>query len=76
MEGALYWLVSWDGQKHQAGPQRAETIQLATRHGLEHKSEMKLLTLISKNRNLSFLHMLDLAEPFPPPSSLLLQPKN
>ena len=74
METKLYWLVYWDGHKHYVGPPRAETRQLAVRHGLEHVTDKTLLAVISDEMNLSVPQMLELAEVLPPPESPLMRP--
>ena len=74
MEGDLYWLGFWDGHKHHVAPHRAETRQLAIRHGLEHVVDMELKAVISDEMNLSVPQMLELAEILPPPGSLLMRP--
>ena len=63
----LYWLVYWDGHKHHVGPHRAQTRELATRHGLEHEPGLKLKAVISDDMNLTVPQMLELAEVLPPP---------
>ena len=73
-ERDLYWLVYWDGHKHHVGPHRAETRQLAVRHGLEHVTDKTLLAVISDEMNLSVPQMLELAEVLPPPGSPLMRP--
>ena len=66
-ETVLYCLVYWDGHKHHVGPHRAETRELATRHGLEHEPGFKLKAVISDDMNLTVPQMLELAEVLPPP---------
>ena len=61
-QGDLYWLIYWDGHKHHVGPHRAETRELATRHGLEHEPGMTLKAVISAELNLTVPQMLELAE--------------
>ena len=73
-ETDLYWLVFWDGHKHHVGPHRAETRQLAVRHGMEHEPDMTLLAVISDEMSLSDPQMLELAEVLPPPGSPLMRP--
>ena len=68
-QGDLYWLVYWDGHRHHVGPHRAETRELATRHGLEHEPGMTLKAVISAELNLTVPQMLELAERLPPPGS-------
>ena len=74
METKLCWLIYWDGHKHHVAPHRAETRQLATRHGLEHVVDMELKAVISDEMNLSVPQMLELAEVLPPPGSPLMRP--
>ena len=66
-EHHLYWLVYWDGHQHHVGPHRAETRELATRHGLEHEPSLQLKAVISHDMNLTVPQMLELAELLPPP---------
>ena len=66
-EHHLYWLVYWDGHQHHVGPHRAETRELATRHGLEHEPGLQLKAVISHDMNLTVPQMLELAELLPPP---------
>ena len=74
MEGDLFWLVFWDGQRHHVAPHHAETRQLATRHGLEHVPDMTLMAVISDRDELTIPQMLDLAEVLPPPGSPMWRP--
>ena len=62
MEEDLFWLVFFDGQRHDIAPHRAETRQLAVRHGMGHGPDKKLPPVISGEVNLSVLQMLELAE--------------
>ena len=69
MEGDLYWLIFWDGQEHHVAPHRAETRQLALRHGLEFELTGTLAALISDDHQLTIDQMLLLATVLPPPGS-------
>ena len=74
METKLYWLVFWDGHKHHLAPHRAETRQLAVRHGMEHVPDMTLMAVINDRDELTIPQMLDLAEVLPPSGSPLWRP--
>ena len=72
-ETKLYWLVYWDGHKHHVGPHRAETRELAVRHGLEHEPGMTLKAVISDEMNLSVPQMLELADVLPLNQEVMLK---
>jgi hypothetical protein len=75
MEGDLYWLVYWDGHKHHVAPHRAETRQLATRHGMEHVLDRELVAVFSDDVTLTLDEMLDLAPVLPRPGSPIWRPE-
>ena len=75
MEGDLYWLVFWDGQKHHVAPHCAETRQLALRYGMEHHLNVELKAVISDGMGLNVQQMLELAEVLLPPGSPMRRPE-
>ena len=75
MEGDLYWLVFWDGERHHVAPHHAQTRQLAKRHGLEHHPGLQLKAVISDGMGLNVQQMLELAEVLLPPGSPIWRPE-
>ena len=75
MEGDLYWLLYWDGERHHVSAHQEQTRQLAKRHGLEHHPGFQLKAVISDGMGFSVQQMLELAEVLPPPGSPMWRPE-